>query len=117
MPFRPYTMLSLVDTGVVLYDPAGVMAGLRQRVRPYPAVLQANIVRAYEPLMVAGVVELQDYARRDIGPDALLLPLVRVMDALSSLLYAVNECYDPATQRSESACCGRIEMDTEKRVV
>jgi hypothetical protein len=103
MPFRPYTMLGLLDTGVVLYDPASVMAGLRQRVRPYPAVLQANIVRAHEPRMVAGVAELQDYARRDIGPDAFLFHLVRVMDALSSLLYAVNECYDPATKRSEIA--------------
>jgi hypothetical protein len=103
MPFRPYTMLGLLDTGVVLYDPAGVMAGLRQRVRPYPAVLKANIVRAYEPLMVAGVAELQDYARRDIGPDAFLFHLVRVMDAISSLLYAVNECYDPATKRGEIA--------------
>jgi predicted nucleotidyltransferase len=72
MPFRPYTMLGLLDTGVVLYDPVGIMARLRQRVRPYPAVLQANIVRAYEPLMVAGVTELQDYAHRDIGPDAFL---------------------------------------------
>ena len=103
MPFRPYTMLGLLDTGVVLYNPAGVMAGLRQRLRPYPAVLQANIVRAYEPLMVAGVAELHDYARRDIGPGAFLFHLVRVMDAMSGLLYAVNECYDPATKRGEIA--------------
>ena len=103
MPFRPYTMLGLLDTGVVLYDPTGILAGLRQRLRPYPAVLKANIVRAYEPLMVAGVAELHDYARRDIGPGAFLFHLVRVMDAMASLLYAVNECYDPATKRGEIA--------------
>ena len=103
MPFRPYTMLGLLDIGVVLYDPAGVIAGLRRRLRPYPAVLQANIVRAYEPLMMAGVAALHDYARRDIGPGAFLFHLVRVMDAMSGLLYAVNECYDPATKRGEIA--------------
>jgi hypothetical protein len=53
--------------------------------------------------MVAGVAEWQAYARRDIGPDAFLFHLGRGMDALSSLLYAVHECYDPATKRRESA--------------
>lgn len=103
MPFRPCTLLGLLETGLVLYDRDGRVEGLRQRLRPYPAALKANILREYRPIMADGLAELQDYARRDIGPGAFLFHLVRVLDALSCILYAINERYDPATKRGEQA--------------
>ena len=35
------------------------------------------------------------------GPGSFLFHLGRVSDAMESILYAVNEYYDPATKRSE----------------
>ncbi len=51
--------------------------------------------------MLDSLTELQDYARRNIGPSAFLFHLGRVSDAIETILYAVNEHYDPATKRSE----------------
>jgi hypothetical protein len=102
MPFRPYTLLGLLETSVVLYDPDGIVEGLRQRLQPYSAALQANIFREYEPIMIESLAELRDYVHRDIGPGAFLFHLGRVCDALSSILYALNERYDPAPKRGEA---------------
>jgi hypothetical protein len=101
MPFRPYTVLGLLAHAISLYDPYGLVDGLRAQLSPYPAALQANLLCEFLLIMTEGVAELRDYTRRNIGPSAFLFHLGRVCDAMVSVLYALNEHYDPATKRPE----------------
>jgi hypothetical protein len=105
MPFRPYTVLGLLAHAIPLYDPHGIVDGLRAHLSPYPTVLQANLLGESLPIMTDGLAELRDYTRRHIGPSAFLLHLERVCDAMVSVLYALNEHYDPATKRPEQELC------------
>ena len=77
------------------------MEGLRAQLSPYPAALKANLLGEALPIMTDGLAELRDYTRRNIGPSAFLFHLGRVCDAMVSVLYALNEHYDPATKRPE----------------
>ena len=79
MPFRPYTLLGLLETSVVLYDSHGIVDGFMQLIQPYSEVLQASIFREYEPVLNEGLAELRDYVHRDIGPGAFLFHLNRYM--------------------------------------
>jgi hypothetical protein len=101
MPFRPYTVLGLLAHAIPLYDPQGLVDNLWAQLSPYPAALQANLLGAFLPIMTEGLAELCDYTRRHIGPSAFLFHLGRVCDAMVSVLYALNEHYDPATKRPE----------------
>jgi predicted nucleotidyltransferase len=103
MLFRPYTVLGLVAHAIPLYDPHGIVQRLRAQLSPYPAVLQANLLGEALPIMADGLAELHDYTRRNIGPSAFLLHLGRVCDAMVTVLYALNQHYDPATKRPEQA--------------
>jgi len=101
MPFRPYTVLGLIAHSLPLYDRHGSMQNLRMRVMHYPVALKRRLIEHAVPIMLNGLVELRDYAQRDIGPSSFLFHLGRISDAIESILYAVNEHYDPATKRSE----------------
>lgn len=101
LTFRPYAMLGLLANSVSLYDPHGFVRDLTGRLYPYPAKLKANIIGEFLPLMTDGLAELADYTRRDIGNTAFLFHLVRLCDALHSVLFALNEYYDPATKKPE----------------
>jgi hypothetical protein len=101
MPFRPYTVLGLLAHAIPLYDPHGVVDSLRAQLFPYPAALQVNLLCEFLPIMTDGLAELRTYTRRNIGPSAFLFHLGRVCDAMISVLYALNEHYDPATKRPE----------------
>ena len=101
MPFRPYTVLGLLAHAIPLYDPHGLVDRLRAHLSPYPAALQANLLGEALSIMTDGLAELGNYTRRNIGPSAFLFHLGRVCDAMVSVLYALNEHYDPATKRPE----------------
>jgi hypothetical protein len=101
MPFRPYTVLGLLAHAVPVYDPQGLVERLRAHLWPYPAALQANVLREALPVMTEGLAELRDYAWRNIGPSAFVWHLGRVCDAMVSVLYALNGHYDSATKRPE----------------
>jgi hypothetical protein len=101
MPFRPYTLLGLFAQAISLYDPYGMVSNLITQLFPYPAVLKANLIREHLPIMRDGLAELHDCARRHIGPGVFLFHLGRVCDAMVSVLYALNEHYNPATKRPE----------------
>ncbi len=103
MPFRPYTLLGLLTNAIPLYDPHQVVQTLVAQAQPYPAVLKAHILDEQVPIMRDGVHELRDYATRGIGNTAFLFQLFRVCDAMSSVLFAINDTYDPATKRLEQA--------------
>ncbi len=101
IPFRLYTVLGLLSTAVILYDPQHIAHTLVQQTHPYPALLQTHILDEFVPIMGDGVQELRDYASRDIGNTAFLFQLFRVCDALCSVLFAINETYAPAAKRVE----------------
>ena len=101
MRFRPYTLLGLLAQAVPLYDRDGSVQDLRARLSPYPAVLKRRVIEDALPIMMDSFAELRDYAQRNIGPSSFLFHLGRVSDAMESILYAVNERYDPATKRPE----------------
>lgn len=108
MPFRPYTVLGLLTTAVILYDPHQIAHELVNQTQPYPSLLQVHILDEHVPVLEDGLAELRDYAARGIGNTAFLFHLVRVCDALSSCLFALNDTYDPATKRVEAAL-GRLQ--------
>jgi hypothetical protein len=101
MSFRPYTLLGLFAQAIPLYDPHEQVSVIRAKLSPYPAALKVNLIKEHLSIMRDSLVELHDYARRQIGPGTFLFQLGRVCDAMVSILYAFNEHYDPATKRPE----------------
>jgi predicted nucleotidyltransferase len=101
MPFRPYTVAGMLANAVMLYDSKGTLAGLIERLYPYPALLKENLLREFWPILHAELADLRDCAMRDIGNTAFLFHLWRACDALIQILFALNEHYDPASKRSE----------------
>jgi hypothetical protein len=101
--FRPYTMLGLLANAIPLYDPRGVIQELTRLLYPYPAKLKENLLRHFWPILQAELSDLHDCAERGIGNSSFLFYLSRVCGALISILFAINEHYDPATKRPEPA--------------
>jgi predicted nucleotidyltransferase len=101
--FRPYTMLGLLENSVVLYDPKLNLQAIRSNLYPYPTKLRQTLLS--ENLLIArgSLEELQDYVRRSIGNSAFHFHFSRALDSLSTLLFAINRRYDPATKRTEEA--------------
>lgn len=101
--FRPYTLLGLLERSLILYDPNSVIAELRARLRPYPAKLKQTLLSESLQVAEGSLQDLQDYVERHIGNSAFHFQMGRVLDGLGTMLFAINECYDPATKRTEEA--------------
>ncbi|MCX6046421.1 MAG: hypothetical protein NT075_15045 [Chloroflexi bacterium] len=99
--FRPYTLLGLLATAIVLYDPLHVIAQLKATLAPYPPKLQAALIREKLPILHEWMADLQDCAQRELGVTSFLFYLWHICDALHALLFAINETYDPAAKRAE----------------
>ena len=103
LTFRPYTMLGLLGNAISLYDPQGFIESLVTELYPYPPILKQNILAEFMPRLEDSLAELQNFVLRDIDNSAFLFHLSRLCDALTSVLYAINEVYDPAVKRSMTA--------------
>lgn len=101
--FRAHTMLGLLEDSLILYDPDSVLAELRAHLRPYPPKLKQTLLSESLPVVEGSLQDLQDYLERDIGNTAFHFHLGRIQDALGTMLFAINERYDPATKRVEDA--------------
>ena len=101
MRFRPYTMLGLLDNSIVLYDPYSELVNLIAKLYPYPSQLRKNLISENWPIVTDSLEELRDYVQRNIGPAAFHFHLRRLMDALTNVIFAISEKYDPATKRIE----------------
>jgi predicted nucleotidyltransferase len=101
LKFRPYTFLGMLENSVILYDAEGDLHRIVADLYPYPPVLRQALLKGSLDVMHGSLEELQDYARRNIGNTAFLFHLWRVIDAISTLLFALNERYDPAAKRLE----------------
>jgi hypothetical protein len=101
LPFRPYTVLGLLANAITLYDPERFIQALKAKLYPYPPKLKDNLIQENLPILLDRLNELQDCALRGISNTSFLFHLWQACDAFISILFAINEQYDPATKRPE----------------
>ena len=99
--FRPYTMLGLLENGIILYDHHSFLRDLIDRLYPYPAQLKERLISDNLHTLKDCLAELKDGSRRGFGLTFFHFFFHRMCDALYTFLFAVNEKYDPAVKRPE----------------
>ena len=99
--FRPYTMLGLLENGIILYDPCSYLKRLIGCLYPYPARLKHRLISDSLHTLKDCLAELKDGSKRGFGLTFFHFFFHRMCDALYTLLFAVNEKYDPAIKRPE----------------
>ena len=103
VPFRPYTFLGLLHQSQVLLDKRELAAGWLERSRTYPPRLKESLLDVSIPQLRDHAAELTETATRGLGARTFLFHLNWGVDALTSILLALNEQYDPAAKRFESS--------------
>ncbi len=101
MPSRPYTLLALLQRGWLLLDKKKVVRKWRDQAQPFPWQLKLNLLQHYVPLLRENLEELVVNAERHLGSRLFLFHLNQAIDALISVLFAVNEVYEPGDRRAE----------------
>ena len=96
--FRPYRLGSMVQRAWLLRDKQGVFKRWRDQTAVYPLPLKHNILRHNVPILNDSVDELRTSVERGLGPGMVLFFLFHGMHALESILFALNEMYDPASR-------------------
>jgi predicted nucleotidyltransferase len=99
--FRPYTVLGLLDNAIVLHDPFSFLSDLIRCLYPYPARLKGTLISESLHILKDSLAELKDGLKREFGHTFFHFCFHRMRDALHTLLFAVNDKYDPAAKRSE----------------
>ena len=99
--FRPYTMLGLLENGIILYDPCSVLRHLTDCLYPYPVQLKQRLISDSLHTLKDCIAELKDGVKRGFGLTFFHFFFHRMCDALYIFLFAVNEKYDPAVKRPE----------------
>ena len=99
--FRPYTMLGLLENGIILYDLCSFLRHLVDCLYPYPAQLKQRLISNSLNTLKDCLAELKDGNKRGFGLTFFHFFFHRMCDALYTLLFAVNEKYDPAVKRPE----------------
>ena len=99
--FRPYTMLGLLENGIILCDPCSILRHLIDCLYPYPAQLKQRLISDSLHTLKDCLAELKDGVKRGFGLTFFHFFFHRMCDALYTFLFAVNEKYDPAVKRSE----------------
>ncbi len=99
--FRPYTMLGLLENGIILYDPCSCLRHLIDCLYPYPTQLKQRLISDSLHTLKDCLAELKDGFKRGFGLTFFHFFFHRMRDVLHILLFAVNEKYDPAVKRSE----------------
>jgi predicted nucleotidyltransferase len=98
--FRPYTLIALLQRAWILFDREDRIAGWRERAMLYPHALKQNILRHFVPILEEETADMVASVERRIGPMVVLFHLNRAVDAMCSILYAMNGIYDPADRRA-----------------
>jgi hypothetical protein len=99
--FRAHTMLALLEHCIVLYDPKSLVGQMRANLYPYPSRLRERLVTESLASLKRGLDSLGDFASRRVGLTAFQFQLAFLNCDLRTLLFAVNEKYDPVTKRVE----------------
>jgi hypothetical protein len=101
VPFRPYTLAALLQRAWVIVDKDGLVQRLRQYVAEYPPILKRKIVQHFAPRLEEYAQDMLVSAERRQGAGNFIFFLNRAVDAMISILFAVNENYDPAEKHTE----------------
>ncbi len=101
MPSRPYTLPALFQQGWLLLDKKKVVRKWRDQAQPFPWQLKLNLLRHYVPILHENLEALVADAERHLGSRLFLFHLNHAIDALVSVLFAVNEVYEPGDRRAE----------------
>lgn len=102
MPFRPYTMLGLIETSVILFEKNYFITNIRKKIRPFPLKLKRAIVEQNYSLMNDNYQEFVTNVDRKIGFIAFQFQVCMFVDAVLQLLFVINDVYDPASKRAEA---------------
>ena len=113
LPFRPYTLLGLLQRGLLLSDKHATVAAWREQMHPYPKHLKRNLICSFAPTLRESAEELVITATRDLGPRNIIFHLNWGVDALVGILLALNEQYDTAERRFEKAVLPRLKRKPE----
>jgi hypothetical protein len=113
VPFRPYTLAALIQNSWVLVDKDGLVDDWRKYVATYPIALKRNIIRHFSPRLREYTEGLVAGAERQIGARHFIFHLDRAVDAAVSILFAVNDMYDPAERRAERVILPRLKRVPE----
>jgi predicted nucleotidyltransferase len=103
LKFRPYTILGLLDNSLILYDPESMLKRIKSHLYPFPPKLKSALLTQGISVFKDSLADLQDYVKRGIGNTAFHFQLERIVDAIGTIMFALNERYDPATKRAEEA--------------
>ena len=110
LPFRPYTLVGLLNRAWVLEDKLGTVAAWRARTATFPPPLRRNLLAYFVPLLREHTAELLANTRRRLGPVTYIFNLNWAVDAMAGILYALNGIYDPAARRAERTLCPHFEV-------
>ena len=101
VPVRPYTLAGLLQRAWLLRDKDGNFSKWLEKIKTYPRPLKMNILRHFVPILRENAASLKEYAERRLGPGLQIFFLSQATDAMASILYALNDTYDPADKRAE----------------
>ena len=101
VPVRPYTLAGLLQRAWLLRDKDGNFSKWLEKIETYPRPLKMNILRHFVPILRENAASLKEYAERRLGPGLQIFFLSQATDAMASILYALNDTYDPADKRAE----------------
>ena len=100
---RPFSVLALIQRGWVLFDRENHIEKWREQSRTYPHTLKQNILREGIPSLQKQVLSLKalgdgkNAAEWSRQPRRVKVRALRdALEALTAVLYAINETYDPA---------------------
>lgn len=102
MPFRPYTILGLIEASIVLYEKNFCITNLRKQIRPFPKKLKKAIIAQNYPLFCENYNDLLMNSDRNIGFLAYQFQIGMFFDTVLQLLFVINDVYDPASKRVEA---------------
>jgi len=81
----------------------------RDQAQPFPRPLKLNLLQHYVPLLRENLEALVADAERHLGSRLFLFRLNQATDALISVLFAVNEVYEPGDRRAERTILPTLE--------
>ena len=96
-----HLMLGLLADSMVLLDPEGALEQIRSQLYPYPPRLRQALLDESSAILTESVAEMKDCVDRGIANTAFHFHLERFLEALRTLLFAMNERYDAGTKRVE----------------
>ncbi len=101
MPIHSHMLPALLQRGWLLLDKGKVVRKWRGQAQPFPWQLKLNLLQHYVPLLRENLEALVADTERHLGSRLFLFHLNQAIDALISVLFAVNEVYEPGDRRAE----------------